>query len=98
MKINIYNTHDPCTNCYIHGHEYSEDSDYCQRCEHNIYVQILKEVLKQNDGCLLCMYSESIGGGYIDCTLEHNIGCEACNDYTIDLDATIEDYKLNVNR
>jgi hypothetical protein len=44
------------------------------------------------------MHSESIGGGYIDCALEHDIGCEACNDYTIDLNATIEDYKLNVNR
>ena len=60
MKINLKNIHSPCEQCFIHGYSYSPDNDGCQRCEYNIAIAILKEVLRENDYCTLCKNVEHI--------------------------------------
>ena len=62
MKINLENIHSPCEQCFIHAYSYSPDNDGCQRCEYNIAIAILKEVLKENDYCTLCKNVEHIKG------------------------------------
>ena len=92
MKINLEGgIYSPCMNCLRQGYEYSPDNPYCQSCEYNISIQILKEVLKQNDYCNMCLYVDRIKGGYTDCS----IGCESwrkCQNYTIDWNAIVKEY------
>ena len=93
-KINLNNMHSPCQLCMTHGHLYSVDSEICRRCEYNIAIAILKEVLKQNDYCILCKNVEYIKGGYTDCKLGFEGYLRDCDSYTIDWDAIIKDYQL----
>ena len=93
MKINLENIYSPCEQCFIHGYSYSPDNDGCQRCEYNIAIVILKEVLKENDYCTLCKNVEHIKGGYTDCKLELD-GWRKCNSYVIDWNAIIKEYQL----
>ena len=93
LKINLENIHSPCQQCLIHNHSYSPNDDICQRCEYNIAIVVLKEVLKQNDYCWLCKNVIHIKGGYVDCKLNHD-GCKDCGSYTIDWNAIVEEYQL----
>lgn len=94
MKINLENIHSPCQQCMIRGHLYSPDNGSCQRCEYNIAIVVLKEVLKQNDYCWLCKNVEHIKGGYVDCKLNHD-GWKDCDSYAIDWNAIIKEYQLD---
>lgn len=94
MKINLENTHSPCEQCFIDGHRYFPEDDKCQRCEYNIAIMILKEVLKSNDYCNLCGNVEHIKGGYTDCKLGFD-GYGVCNSYKIDWNKIVDDYGLS---
>lgn len=93
MKINLKNIYSPCQQCAIRGHLYSPDDNCCQRCEYNIAIIILKEVLKANDYCNLCGNVEHVKGGYVDCKLGFK-GCRDCDSYKIDWKAIVKDYQL----
>lgn len=93
MKINLENIHSPCQQCMIHGYSYSPDNDGCQRCEYNIAIVLLKEILKANDYCNLCGNVERIKGGYTDCKLGFE-GWRSCDSYTIDWNAIVKEYQL----
>lgn len=94
MKINLNKIHSPCQQCMIHGYSYSPDNDGCQRCEYNIAIVILKEVLKANDYCNLCENVEHIKGGYTDCIFNHD-GCKDCDSYSIDWNTIAKEYQLD---
>ena len=49
MKIRLDEVHSPCKMCFLKGIFYDPDSIYCQRCEYNIVIKLLKRVLKEND-------------------------------------------------
>lgn len=100
MKLNLKNIHSPCQNCYIRGVLYSPDSDGCQRCEYNIAVQLVKVLLKFNEGCSLCKNGNNLGGGYWDCKKVSNDYC-VCNvskDYEIDWQAAFKEYGFNFDK
>ena len=46
MKIRLDDIHSPCKMCFLKGIFYDPDSIYCQRCEYNIVIKLLKRVLK----------------------------------------------------
>ncbi len=100
MKLDIENKQSPCVQCYIRGHLYSPDDIGCQRCEYNIAVQLVKVLLKFNEGCSLCKNSNNLGGGYWDCKIESNNDC-VCNvtkDYSIDWQAAFKEYGFNFDK
>ena len=97
MELNLKDMHSPCLNCYIHGHLYSPESVTCQGCEYNIAVQLVKVLLKFNEGCSICKNSNNLGGGYWDCKIEGNDDC-VCNvtkDFAIDWQAAFKEYGFN---
>lgn len=93
MKINLENIHSPCEQCFIDGHRYFPDDDKCQRCEYNITIVLLKEVLKTHNYCSLCknLYSES---GFGCCKLNGK-GCHNCDSYEIDWEAIVRKYQID---
>lgn len=97
MDLNLKNIHSPCQNCYIHGHSYSTDDDTCQRCEYNIAIQLVKVLLKYNEGCSVCKNCNKLGGGYCDCKIESNndYGCNVIKDFVIDWQAAFKEYGFN---
>lgn len=90
MKINLDNVHSPCEQCL--GSHYDST---CEKCEYNIAIVILKEVLKANDYCNLCGNVEHIKGGYTDCKLGLEGSYKDCDSYKIDWDVIVKDYRLN---
>ena len=99
MELNLKNIHSPCQNCYIHGHLYSPENDTCQGCEYNIAIQLVKVLLKFNEGCSVCKNGNRLGGGYWDCKIESNDDC-VCNvakDYVIDWQAAFKEYGFTFN-
>lgn len=100
MELNLKNMHSPCQNCYIHGHSYSPENTTCQGCEYNIAVQLVKVLLKFNEGCTLCKNCNRLGGGYWDCKITGNDDC-VCNvtkDYAIDWQAAFKEYGFNFDK
>lgn len=89
MKINLQNIHSPCEQCL--GSHYD---GMCEKCEYNIAIVILKEVLKKNDYCNLCGNVEHIKGGYTDCKLGFNHS-SCCNSYLTDWKEIVDVYDLN---
>lgn len=99
MKLDLENRWSPCSNCYTHGHTYSADNVSCQSCEYNIAIQLVKVLLKFNEGCTLCKNRNRLGGGYYDCKITENDDC-SCNftrDYMIDWQAAFKEYGFNFN-
>lgn len=46
MEVNLQNTHSPCVMCEIHNSVgYRPHADRCQRCDYNIAVCLLRNVL-----------------------------------------------------
>lgn len=89
--INLEDIHSPCTQCYFQGHLYSQNDDSCKKCEYNISMQILKQILYCTDGCSLCKNRERLGGGYWDCKINHEDICKG-NDLVVDWKAVISEY------
>lgn len=96
MKLNSTNMHSPCVQCYIHGHTYSPDDESCQGCEYNIAIQVLKVILKCDDGCSLCKNRNNLGGGYWDCKLTGTDNCDCCieKDFAIDWPKVLKEYDI----
>ena len=94
MKINLENTHSPCSQCYINAKLYSPDDETCQRCEYNIAIYLLKIMLKTYDYCTLCKNRIRLGGGYLDCKInEKDCGvCDIESDFIIDWKEVFNEY------
>lgn len=80
----------PCLKCNDRGIKYSEDS--CKDCEFNIVIKILKEIVKDLDGCCVCKYGEIIKGGYLNCDKEDE--CGKFNMFEINYDKVIKEYNI----
>ena len=94
MKIDLENTHSPCSQCYIRGILYSPDNELCQRCEYNISAYLLKRMLRMYDYCTFCKNRDHLGGGYWECKIDGN-DCGECNidtDFVIDWEEVFKEY------
>lgn len=94
MELNLKNAHSPCQNCYMHGHLYSPENTTCQGCEYNIAVQLVKILLKYNDGCLFCKNRNRYVGGYWDCKItgDDNCACSVTKDFAIEWEEAFREY------
>jgi len=85
----------PCTNCYIRGHKFSHEDEYCQKCEYYISVLTLKYILKVNDCCMHCANIIVLGGGYFGCKLQKEPAeCSTIKDFSIDWISILNEYNL----
>ena len=96
MKVRLDDVHSPCGMCFLKGIFYDPNSIICQRCEYNIAIKLLKKVLKENDYCTLCKNRKRLGGGYWDCAItgDDDGCCKHEEDFTIDWEATCNEYKI----
>lgn len=91
MDIVLEKIHNPCVKFYFDGIPYDSNSVQCKHCEYNISIQLLKKILYRFEGCSLCKNRENIGGGYWDCKINCQEGCDG-NHLSIDREAIIKDY------
>ena len=91
MKLDLKNIHSPCCDCYARGQLYSPDDINCQRCEYNVAIQLLKTLLKFNDGCSLCK-NRMRYNGYNDCQITDDCACNIGKDFVIDWQSTFKEY------
>lgn len=96
MEVRLDNMHSPCEMCFIKGIIYDANSIYCQSCEHNIAIKLLKKVLKENDYCTLCKNRKCLGGGYWDCAITDDDDgcCRKEEDFAIDWKAACDEYNV----
>ena len=93
MKINLENTHSPCSQCYINGKLYSPDNEFCQRCEYNIAIYLLKKMLRTYDYCTLCKNRIRLGGGCWDCKFNKHGACNTDTDFVINWEEVFKEYE-----
>ena len=94
MNFNIQNFYDPCENCKKSQYGFGQ-STQCNKCQFYISIQILKKVLQENDYCQHCEHKKSLGGGYFDCI--NDFGDIKCEDFAIDWNSVIREYKINLS-
>lgn len=96
MKVRLGDKHSPCMQCFIRSILYDPDSEYCQSCEYNIAIKLLKRMLKEEYSCSICKNSKSLGGGYWDCTVapDNDDYCKKGDNLVIDWKLACEEYGL----
>lgn len=100
MKIRLDEVHSPCKMCFLKGIFYDPDSIYCQRCEYNIVIKLLKRVLKENDFCTVCKNCERLGGGYYECGegYDEDDSCKQGENLVIDWEIVCNEYNIEYEK
>ena len=100
MKIRLDDIHSPCKMCFLKGIFYDPDSIYCQRCEYNIAIKLLKRVLKENDFCTICKNCERLGGGYYECGkgYDDDDSCKQGENLIIDWEIVCNEYNIEYEK
>lgn len=91
MKNNLQNLHSPCMNCFQKGILYHPENETCSKCEYNVCVQLMKQILYDNDNCSLCKNRKRLGGGYWDCIKDKQDECKG-KFYEIDWEEVYKEY------
>lgn len=100
MKVRLDDIHSPCRMCILKGIFYNAGSVWCQHCEYNIAVRLLKRVLKEELCCALCKNSKPLGGGYYECIkgYDQDNSCKNGDNMVIDWELACGEYGLEYDK
>jgi hypothetical protein len=77
--LDLENINSPCLECYNRGHLYSSDNKYCQKCEYNISIYALKQILIKDDNyCQYCCNNIMNDSGEYTCCFKNKYDNFSC--------------------